>query len=250
MPDPSLTFDAFLNGRINAWQPERGYRAGTDAVTLAAAVPAEPGQSVLDVGCGVGVVGLCLAARVEGVVLSGIEVQANYAALARRNAEQNKIAFEILEADVAALPLNIRDQQFDHVVTNPPFFDDTSHSPALDQGRQIAHNGVGLPLTAWLRTCQKRVRPKGHLTLIHQADVLPEILSVLSDGFGGIEIFPITAREGRQAKRVIVRGKAGSRSPATLHAPLIVHEGPTHNDEINDYSLKFRSILRDGAAIC
>ena len=81
-----LTHDAFLCGKLHLWQPKHGYRAATDAVLLAAACPAVAGQSVLDLGCGVGAASLCLASRVAGLVQTGLELQEDYAALARQNA--------------------------------------------------------------------------------------------------------------------------------------------------------------------
>ena len=108
MTDPDLTRDAFLDGRVQAWQPRAGYRAATDPVLLAAAVPARAGQSVLELGCGVGVASLCLAARVPGLEMTGVEVQAEYAALARRNAAENGAALQVVEADLEALPTDLR----------------------------------------------------------------------------------------------------------------------------------------------
>ena len=98
------TRDAFLGGRVTALQPRRGFRASTDAVFLAAACPAQPGARVLELGCGVGVPALCLAARVPGLGLTGVEQQACYAELARRNAALNDAALEVVTADLAALP--------------------------------------------------------------------------------------------------------------------------------------------------
>ena len=76
------TNDLFLGGKVTALQPAKGYRAGIDAVLLAASVPAKAGETVLELGCGVGVASLCLAARVEGVEITGVELQPEYAALA------------------------------------------------------------------------------------------------------------------------------------------------------------------------
>ena len=59
----SLTEDAFLGGKLSILQPEKGYRAGIDAVFLAAAIPCQPGDTVFEAGIGTGVASLCLLAR-------------------------------------------------------------------------------------------------------------------------------------------------------------------------------------------
>ena len=96
--DGDLSHDAFLGGRLHLWQPKAGYRAGVDPVLLAASVPAKAGQSVLDLGCGVGTAALCLGARVPGLGLVGVERQADYAALAARN------GLETFCADLTDMP--------------------------------------------------------------------------------------------------------------------------------------------------
>ena len=65
--ETELTEDALLGGRVRLLQPRRGYRVAVDAVLLAAAIDAAAGERVLDLGAGVGAVGLCLAARVPGL---------------------------------------------------------------------------------------------------------------------------------------------------------------------------------------
>ena len=64
--------DGFLGGRVQAWQPAAGYRAGVDAVLLAAAVPARPGDTALELGAGAGVASLCLATRVPGLSVTAV----------------------------------------------------------------------------------------------------------------------------------------------------------------------------------
>ena len=98
--DEGLTRDAFLGGALSVWQPRRGYRAGIDPVLLAAAVPAVAGQSVLELGCGAGVASLCLGRRVPGLVLHGVEIQQDYANLARRNGAENDIGLTVTTADL------------------------------------------------------------------------------------------------------------------------------------------------------
>ena len=119
MSAPHLTCDAFLGGLVQLWQPRHGYRAGVDPVLLAATIPAVSGQRVLELGCGVGAAVLCLGARVAGLHLTGVEREAEYAALALRNGAG---ALEVVQADIAALPLTLRQRQFDHVLANPPYW--------------------------------------------------------------------------------------------------------------------------------
>ena len=163
-----LTHDAFLCGKLHLWQPRRGYRAATDPVLLAAACPATAGQSVLDLGCGVGAAALCLGARVPGLRLSGLEVQEPYAALARRNGVENGISFEVHQGNLLDMPRALR-VDFDHVIANPPYYRAGAHSPASDAGRRTAL-GEATPLAAWVEVAARRLAPKGHLHMIQRAD--------------------------------------------------------------------------------
>src|SRR6185312_5067615 len=88
----STTQDALLGGRVRLLQPARGYRVAVDAVLLAAATAPAAGETVLDLGAGVGAVGLCLAARLANCRVVGIELQPDLAALAGRNASANGMA--------------------------------------------------------------------------------------------------------------------------------------------------------------
>ncbi len=236
-----LTQDGFLGGRVMAWQPVAGYRAATDPVFLAAACPAVAGEAVLELGCGVGVAALCLGVRVPGVRVTGVERQADYAALARRN------GVDVVEADLGALPPDLRARSFDHVIANPPYFGTGNGTAARDAGREAALREE-TPLADWLAVARARLKPKGWLTLIHLAERLPDVLAGLG-GFGSIAVLPMAAREGRVASRVIVRARKGGRGPFTLLPPFLVHEGAEHPGDGDDYCATARAVLRDGAAL-
>ena len=239
-----LTQDAFLDGRLQLWQPKKGYRAGVDPVFLAAALSANPGETVLDLGCGVGVASLCLWHRTRAH-LTGVEVQAEYAALARANAEANKASIRVLEADVAALPPELRNSNFDHVMTNPPYFSANTGTAARDEGREIA-NREDLPLADWMDVAIRRLVPRGTLTVIVRTDRMIELLAAISPRIGRIAVKPLSARAGREAKRVIVQGVKGANAPLRLLAPLVLHDSPHHVGDGEDFSAEARRILREG----
>jgi tRNA1Val (adenine37-N6)-methyltransferase len=243
-----LTDDGFLDGRLRILQPKAGYRAATDPVLLAAFAPAEPGQSVLELGCGAGVASLCLGYRVKGLALTGVERQSSYAYLARKNADRNAAVLHVVEADLAALPPTISAESFDHALANPPYFRAGGGTAANDVGKEGAFREQ-TPLSQWIDTSLRRLRPGGWLTMIHLAERLDDILADLRGRTGSVEILPVAPRSGRPATRVLVRARKVDRGPLTLLPPLVLHDGAEHLRDGDDYSMAARSVLRDGAAL-
>lgn len=246
-PEDALTRDAFLGGRLTLLQPRRGYRAAADPVFLAAFVPAAAGQSVLELGCGAGAASLCLAARVPGLDLHGLELQADYADLARRNAALNGIGFTVHEGDLRAMPTALAARNFDHLLMNPPFHP-AAASPSPLPGRAAAHT-EDAPLGIWIDAALRRLRPQGCLTLIHLAARLDEVLAAIAGRTGRIEILPLAPREGRPASRVLVRAVKGAASPLVLHPPLVLHAGLRHLRDGDDYTVRAARVLRKAAPL-
>ncbi len=247
MTERGLTRDGFLGGRLTILQPKSGYRAGIDPVLLAASVPAAPGEAVLELGCGAGTAALCLGSRVKGLTLSGLERQAAYAELARRNAEANGIPLEVIHGDIGQMPRALRDQAFHHVLANPPYWHGGTRTVAEDDGREAAL-AEETPLAIWCDAAVRRLRPGGRLTMIQAAERLPDLLAALDGRVGGIAIYPLAPRAGRDATRVIVQAVKGSRAPTRLVTPMILHEGTAHAHDGDDYTATIRAVLRDGAA--
>ena len=244
MTDPDLSRDAFLCGRLHLWQPLKGYRAATDPVLLAAACPARSGQSVLDLGCGVGAAALCLATRVPGLDLHGLELQESYASLARRNAAENAIPMHIETGDLTALPAALR-LSFDHVIANPPYYSRTG-TPSPTQTRDLALRAE-TPLAHWVHAASRRLKPGGWLTLIAGADSLPDLLAALTPGLGSAAVLPLAPRDNRPALRIILRARKTGRAAFRLLAPFILHQGPAHAGDRESYTPKAQAVLREAA---
>jgi tRNA1(Val) A37 N6-methylase TrmN6 len=246
--EDELTRDGFLGGRVTVLQPRAGFRSSTDAVFLAAAVPARPGESVLELGCGAGAAWLCLWARIPGLALAGLEVQPAYAALAARNAALNGAAFEVHAGDLVAMPAALR-RGYDHVMANPPYHPPGRGTAARDAGRAVALAEAETPLAHWIEAARRRLRPGGWLTLIQSAERLAEVLGALGPGWGSVAILPVAPRAGRPAGRIVLRARKGGRGALRLCAPFVVHAAARHLRDGDDHTAAARAVLREGAAL-
>lgn len=244
-PESALTRDAFLGGRLQLLQPRIGYRAATDPVLLAAFVPARPGDSVLDIGCGVGTAALCLGRRVANLNLHGLEVQAQYADLARRNAEDNDVDLRVHEGDLRTMPCALRGVCFDAVMLNPPYFVAGRASPSPDPSRDLANREGEAGLGDWLDAAIRRVRQGGWLAIVHRTERLVDLLAGLDGRAGAVEILPIVSREGQPAARILLRARKGRYDQLKLWPPLTAHQGRSHMIDGGSYTVQMNKVLRD-----
>ena len=248
------TLDRFLGGRVIAAQPASGFRAGHDTVLLAAAVPAESGSVALELGSGAGIASLCLAARVPGARIIGIEIDPELVHLANDNAARNTVAdrvsFVIGDARTAASQFNLpppcgeaaashrakRDgapgggplveelSVVDHVFFNPPFHPDSAHSSPV-AARDRATRDSSDAVRTWTERALSLVRGGGTVTAIVRTDRVHDILNAASN-YSGI-VFPLFPRASATSKRAIVRIiKIERISTSPLPSPLVGDRGP------------------------
>lgn len=243
--DESLTDDRLLDGRVVLRQPANGFRAAIDPVLLAAAVPARDADSVLDVGSGAGAAALCLAVRVEGALLTGIEVDRALVRLAGENAEATGVGARarFYLGHLAAPPIRLSPASFDHVMANPPFAPEGQGRVPADPGRARAMVESELGLTGWLDFCLKMVKPGGTVTVIHRADRLAEVLARFSGRLGNLVVLPLWPGAGKPAKRVLVAGRKSSAAPLTLRPGLMLHRPDGR------YTAEAEAILRNAAPL-
>jgi len=244
-----ISEDAILGGRLRIRQPLRGHRIGHDAVLLAAAADACAGEHAVEFGSGVGAAGLALAARVPGLKVTLIEIDASLCALATDNARLNSLDNRVdafcldIENSSALKAAGFSDGSADRVLMNPPFRDARHQSVSPDPRRRLAHVAAPGLLGRWLDTAAWLLKSQGVLTLIWRADGLQEVLDLLRPVFGNIGVLPVLPRMNAPALRVLVRGVKGGGGTQADYPALVLNNDDGRPTDAAE------AILREGKTL-
>jgi tRNA1(Val) A37 N6-methylase TrmN6 len=242
MPEPSprlesaasadgLTEDLWLGGRLMLTQPKRGHRVGTDAALLVAAAGTLEGR-IIDVGAGVGAIGLALAQRNPLASVDLVEVDPGLARLAESNAARNGLGARARALRLDMLnPKERREaglvESASCVVTNPPFFDAHAVRASPDEGKArahvLAHAESGATLADWIQASLAILAPGGRFLMIHRPDALGAILAAIGNRLGALALLPVHPAIGASAHRLLVSGVKGSKAPLRLAPGLLLH---------------------------
>ncbi len=242
VPD-GMTVDDFLGGKVKLIQPEAGYRVSMDTVMLAACVPAQSGERVIEGGIGSAGAALCLAKRIPGVYVHGVEIQSDMISAAQRNIRFNGLEGQVTVEDGTIVKPVGQAGRFDHAMINPPYLE---HGHAIRppvKNKGFAHMEHGTTLKNWVNFCLYHVRHKGTISIVYRADRLDELISRLYRRVGDLMIMPLWPRSGEAAKRVIIQGRKGTKGCTYLLPGFALH------GEVERYTPEARRILWDGEAL-
>ena len=235
-----------LGGMVTLYQPSKGsLRAGLDAVMLAAACEAKSGDCVVDLGTGCGAAGLCVAARVDGAHVVGVELDAQLADFAKRGRTKDGRHIDVVNCDIRKFSAPSMEQRFDHAICNPPFLEAGTYikSPHNKRAKACGIDDEDANLDDWVKAAVRALKPKGTFTIIHRADYLADILSCLNGRFGAAQIIPLYPKEGESAKRIIIKATKGSNTRPAISSGIVIHESD------GKYTKKALSILKDAQSL-
>jgi tRNA1(Val) A37 N6-methylase TrmN6 len=227
----ATSLDAILGGRLRLRQTRDGHRVGLDAILLAAAA-GPPVARLVDVGAGVGAVGLALLQRWPEATGELIEIDPDLAALAEENAALNGLAERARVAVADALDAKsrraagLKDEAADLVVANPPYLaaDAARVSPNARRARAHVAGGGPAALADWVVACLALLKPGGRFVMIQRADALPALLPAFAGRLGGLALRPVHPRADAPAIRLLISGTKGSKAPLQFLPGLTLHE--------------------------
>ncbi len=231
IPDGCVRDEA-LRGRLVLYQPEHGYRFSLDALLLAdfARGPDPAWQGgIVDLGAGCGVVGLSLAAQLQGARVTLVELQSRLAGLCRTNIRENDFdrRVEVVEADLRRLKGLVEGASADRVVSNPPFRPAGSGRMSPDPEKAIANMELEVSLPVLVASAARLLRPRGHFSVIYPAERAVEVCENMSHhGLRPVRLRPVYPRAGRPARRVLIQARKGVSDALVFESPLVIHEAP------------------------
>ena len=228
---PPISTDALFDGKIRIRQERYGYRFSIDAVLLAAWAAPRPGERILDLGAGCGVISLLIAYRRPESRIFGVEVQPELAALAERNVADNHMQerVTVLCEDLKMLHQGIIDGPVDLVLSNPPYRKVRSGRINPNRQRAVARHEIKAVLRDVVETAGRMLNPGGRFAAVYPAERVTDLLTQMR--LGGIEpkrLQTIQSTACTGAKLIQAEGRKGARPGARIEPPLIIYDDDGH----------------------
>lgn len=217
--------DLQLNGLELIQNPEK-FCFGVDAVFLSDFVKVRPGETVLDLGTGTGIIPILLSAKTQGKKFTGLEIQEASAEMARRSVYHNHLEdrIEIVTGDIKEAAGIFRPAFFDVITVNPPYMLSDHGIRNPDDSKAVARHEILCSLDDILRESMKLLQDKGRFYMVHRPFRLTEIMIKMN--YYKIEpkriqfIHPYIDRE---PVLVLIEGVRGARSRVKVEPPIIIY---------------------------
>lgn len=233
----ATTTDTFFNGKITVRQARSGYRYSVDAVILANQVRPRPGDRMLDLGTGCGIIPLIVGFRHPDIRLFGVEIQPDLAEMARLNAAANGFGerIQILNQDMQCLEPRVLSGPVDIVTSNPPYYKVASGRLNPNSQRAVARHELNVDLDGVLSTAGRMLRTAGRFLCIYGSERLVDLLTHMRHS--NIEpksMRTIHSRADTEARMVMVSGVKSGSSGIDVGEPLIIYRRDgSYTDELN-----------------
>lgn len=210
---------------MKLFQLKDGYRYNSDSLFLwdffCNNSKIKAGQSLLDVGCGCGILGL-LIARDFGCDLTSIDIQPQNCELAQRNATENGINASVICADF--LSFDFGGMSFEMIISNPPFYDFGMSSQ--NKHKNTSRSALGFDIRAFARICARILKGNGELVFCYDARLIDRVFVALNEaGLKPVKLEFIHSKAPKPAKLALIKAKKNSKTPLEILPSKFSFEG-------------------------
>ncbi|MCI7182254.1 MAG: tRNA1(Val) (adenine(37)-N6)-methyltransferase [Schaedlerella sp.] len=209
-------------------QDSRKFCFGVDAVLLSDFVKVKPGERVLDMGTGTGVIPILLSAKTKGKHFTGLEIQEESADMARRSVALNGLQekIDIVTGDIKEAADIFGTASFDVITINPPYMIDNHGLKNCGDARTIARHEVLCTLEDILRESSRILEEsKGRFYMIHKPFRLAEImLKMCSYRIEPKRIQFVHPYIDKEPTMVLIEGMKGGKSRVKVEPPIIMYQ--------------------------
>jgi tRNA1Val (adenine37-N6)-methyltransferase len=232
-PAVATTTDTLLGGALRLLQPKSGYRVNIDSLLLVAFAGERRVERAVDLGAGVGALGLLALQR--GIAQRALLVEADerLVELARENLRRGGFQGEVRALDLSRHKL--RETAVPLVLCNPPYFPAHSHRPAQSQAKAAARSGDVTPFLVAASAILSR--KTGRALFSYPAPQLPELLGAAA----AVSLVPkrlrfVHARDDAPARLVLVELRAARPGGLVVEPPLVEWIGKKRSPELSRLS--------------
>lgn len=178
-------------------------KVGVDGVMLGAWVNLKDIHTLLDVGCGCGLIAIMCAQRNSLLHATGIDIDVNSVTEARQNGLHSpwndRLDFHV--ADFTNIPDDSKNR-YDLIVSNPPFFHSGVTTPVTE--RELSRHAAALSPESLLQKCKAHLNPHGHLAMITPSEQLHSLINMADKhGMRAVRLTHVSTKEGKKPKRLL-----------------------------------------------
>jgi len=203
------------------YQPTSGYCYNSDSIFLYDFISNfNPKGSLLDVGCGVGIISLLLSRdfNIKTTIIDKQEKMLNYA---QHNYALNDLGVKSHLGDFTEFETA---DKFDYIISNPPFYDSRvtqSENTHLNIARYAHH----LPIEDMIAKVKKLLKPRGYFIFCYDAKQVDLLVYHLTGyGINVEKIQFVHSKIDRDSKLVMIAARMGSKSMTQILPPFVVFD--------------------------
>ena len=204
-------------------QASDSYRFSVDSILLLNFIRVRNYEKIIDLGTGSGIIPLLLFGKRKGLSIYGIEIQNDLAGMARRSIELNKLQdhITIIQGDFKNVKNVFQNQQFDVVVSNPPYISLGQGEINPSSSKAIARHEIKGDLEDIISASNYLLKNKGRIYLIYRSAKLIKLLLALKKYSIEPKVIKfIHPRQGKNANLVLLEGIKRGKEELKIEDPI------------------------------